>query len=174
MINHINFTVENASPIAMNLEDIKRETLRDAELQKVAEAIHTGRWHKLHSNATRPDSPFRINHQIRNELGTTSNRDIVLRGSRIVMHQSLRTEAIDLAHEGHQGLVKSKKLLRTKVWFLNIDAMMAKRIATCIPCQTNTHSRRPEPLHMSKTPDYAWQEVSADFYGPFQSDMTCW
>ena len=114
---YINFIMENASPIAMNVEDIKRETLQDAELQKVAEAIHTGRWHKLLSNATRPNSPFKIYHQIRNELCTTPNRDIVLRGSRIVMPQSLRTEAIDLAHEGHQGLVKLKKLLRTKFGF---------------------------------------------------------
>ena len=58
---------------------------------------------------------------------------------------------------------------RTKVWFPKIDAIMAERIATCIPCQAKTHSQCPEPLHMFETPDYAWQEVNADFYGPFQS-----
>ena len=85
------------------------------------------------------------------------------------MPQLLRAEAIDLAHEGH--LVKPKKLLRTKVWFPKIDAMMAERIATCSACQANTHSQRPEPLHMSETPDCAWQEVSAYFYGLFQSGV---
>ena len=73
---YINFIVENASPIAIRVDDIKRETLQDAELQQVAVALHTGKWHKLVTNMT-PDSPFRVYHKIKSELCTTPNRDIV-------------------------------------------------------------------------------------------------
>ena len=31
---------------------------------------------------------------------------------------------LQLAHEGHQGIVKTKQLLRQKVWFPNIDAQV--------------------------------------------------
>ena len=48
---------------------------------------------------------------------------------------------------------------------------MAERIAACIPCQANTPSPRPEPLQMSNTSGYSWQEISADFCGPFQSGV---
>ena len=41
---------------------------------------------------------------------------VVLRDSRIVMSVSLRDHVIQLAHEGHQGVVKTKQRLRTKVW----------------------------------------------------------
>ena len=67
--------------------------------------------------------------------------------------------------------MKSKKLLRTKTWFPKVDQIMAERIDKCIPCQANTPPPRPEPLQMSDTPEHAWQEVSADFYGPFQSGI---
>ena len=168
---YINFIVENASPIAISVDDIKKETLQDSEMQLVAETIHTGKWQKLITKDTPTHSPFRAYHKIKEELCTTPNRDVVLRGTRIVMPPSLRARAIELAHEGHQGLVKSKKLLRTKTWFPKVDQMMAERIDKCIACQANTPPPRPEPLQMSDTPEHAWQEVSADFYGQFQSGI---
>jgi len=39
--------------------------------------------------------------------------------TRIVIPTALKV--IQLAHEGHQGIVKTKALLRSKVWFPNID-----------------------------------------------------
>ncbi len=45
---------------------------------------------------------------------------MILRGSRIFI---LQQKAIDIAHESHQGLVKTKSLLREKVWFPGIDEM---------------------------------------------------
>jgi len=68
--------------------------------------------------------------------------------------QSLHAKGIDLAHEGHLGLVKSKK-----VWFPKTDAMMAERREVLPAFHAKpTPSLRPEPLHMSETPDYVWQE----------------
>ena len=37
------------------------------------------------------------------------------------MPQSLRKKVVNLAHEGHQGVVKSKERLRTKVWWSDMD-----------------------------------------------------
>ena len=74
---YINFIVENASPIAISMDEIKRETLQDTELQQVTEVIHTGKWHKLLTNVTPANSPFRVYHKGENELCTMPNRDIV-------------------------------------------------------------------------------------------------
>ena len=41
---------------------------------------------------------------------------IVMNGTRIVIPQSLKSEELLLAHEGHQGIVKTKSRLRIKVW----------------------------------------------------------
>ena len=41
-----------------------------------------------------------------------------MRGTRIVVPQSLKSEVLRLAEEeGHQGFVKMKNGLRTKVWW---------------------------------------------------------
>ena len=45
---------------------------------------------------------------------------LVLRGSRIIILESLRGEVLRLAHEGHQGIVKTKARLRMKVWWPKI------------------------------------------------------
>ena len=37
---------------------------------------------------------------------------------------SLKQQTLDLAHEGHQGITKTKALLRSKVWSPNIDSRL--------------------------------------------------
>ena len=54
--------------------------------------------------------------------------DNILYGKRIVIPKKLRQQAIQLAHHGHQGLVKTKKLLREKEWFSGIER--------CLPSQS--------------------------------------
>ena len=76
---------------------------------------------------------------------------------------------IELAHQGHQGITKTKELLRTKTWFPRISQKTEEAVKTCLPCQASTivHSR--EPLQMTQLPDYTWQRVSVDFCRPFPS-----
>ena len=42
---------------------------------------------------------------------------LILRNHRLVLPHSLQNKAVHLAHTGHQGIVKTKMLLRKKVWF---------------------------------------------------------
>lgn len=82
---------------------------------------------------------------------------------------SLQPRALSLAHEGHQGIVKTKQLLREKVWFPGIDKQVEGLISSCIPCQSATPSTEHQPLQMSDLPDGPWQKISIDFCGPFPS-----
>ena len=45
------------------------------------------------------------------------NNNVILCGNRIVIPTSLQNRAMVLAHKGHQGIVKTKKLLREKYGF---------------------------------------------------------
>ena len=89
-----------------------------------------------------------------------------MRGSRIVLPTSLRQKAIDISQEGHQGLVKTKRLLREKVWFPGIDNFVQRNIDTCISCQATSSKSRPEPLKMTDLPPEVWHTVNIDFCGP--------
>ena len=48
------------------------------------------------------------------ELGVTEN-GILLPGHRVAIPVTMRRKVVQIAHEGHQGLVKTKSLLRAKV-----------------------------------------------------------
>ena len=96
-------------------------------------------------------------------------RQIILRGTQIVIPKSQQQHVIDLAHEGHQGIVKTKFLLRSKVYFPSIDRMAEQTVKQCIACQANTLEKHVEPLQMTELPPGPWQNISADFCGPFSN-----
>ena len=89
-----------------------------------------------------------------------------MRNTRLVIPEALQKEAVMIAHEGHQGMTKTKTLIRSKVWFPNMDTHIESFIRSCHECAINTPSKNFEPLKMSKLPDGPWLDVSMDFCGP--------
>ena len=85
----------------------------------------------------------------------------------IVIPTTMRRSIIDIAHEGHQGLVKTKSLIRAKVWFPYMDVLTDEVVKNCSTCAVVTKDERLQPLQMSELPDKAWQSVCADFCGPY-------
>ena len=83
------------------------------------------------------------------------------------MPRNLQHRAVNLAYEGHQGIVKTKSLLREKVWFLGIDKMAEETVKRCMTCQDTGPDPAPEPLRMSELPRGPWLVVAADFKGPY-------
>ena len=171
---YIHFLSNHAVPKAMTLDESKTATKQDLTIQKLCEVIRNDTWKSLElTNLQANDVPneqqsdFRAFHSIRAELAVNDSSDIILRGSWIVIPKCLQQRAVDLAHEGHQGLVKTKQLLREKVWFPNIDKIAKMMIEKCLPCQANSKANTPEPLQMSKLPTRPWDVVHIDFCGPF-------
>ena len=158
---YINFIVDNAVPKAMNADEIRSATENDPTMQRLMKHIHDDDWH----NAAN-DSLLKPYYNVRHELIVSSDGKLILRGTRIVIPESLQRRAIQLAHEGHQGIVKTKMLLREKVWFANIDKMAADMLSNCIACAATTPQNHKEPLMMSPLPQSAWQQLSLDFCGP--------
>ena len=95
---------------------------------------------------------------------------VVLRMNRIFIPPTLRSRPVELAHLGHQGIVKTKQLIRDKVWFPGIDKLTEDKVKNCLSCQAATaKSPPPEPLRMITLPSAPWKEVAVDFAGPFPS-----
>jgi len=158
---YINFISMNSVPKAMSLSEIQAATLSDTTLQAVISSIHDGKWH-THVNSPMLDiDAFRSLKQVSDELSAVSN--LLLRGTRIVMPVSLQSRAVRLAHEGHQGIVKTKAIIREKIWFPGIDYMVENLVKSCHPCQVVTMKSKREPLKMSPLPTGPWRELSADF-----------
>ena len=103
--------------------------------------------------------------KVEKELSVTDD-GIVLRGTRIVMPKALREKTVEIAHEGHLGIVKTKGLIREKVWFPGIDKLVENKTKSCIACQATIKDNKLEPLKMQNLPDGPWEVVAVDFKGP--------
>ena len=89
-------------------------------------------------------------------------RQVVMRGTRIVMPQSLWKQTIMSAHEGHQGMVRTNARLREKVWWPQMDKQVEDAIRSCHSCQLVGARAKPEPVRSSSRPDGPWQEIPVD------------
>ena len=89
--------VQESTPMTMTAREVERESEKDPELCSIRYYIQSGDW-----------SQCKMPHylSVKNELCTIGK--LVIHGTRIVIPQSLRSEVLRLAHEGHQGIMKLK------------------------------------------------------------------
>ena len=123
---------------------------RNVTLQAIITAVQTGKWYDISKDPRVNTSDFQSFEKVKEELCTLS--DLVLRGHRIVVPETLREKVVDIAHEGHMGMTKTKALVREKVWFPRIDRMVEEKVKSCLVCQVTTPRNEREPLQMSELP----------------------
>ena len=105
---------------------------------------------------------------MRNDLSIANG--ILLFQNRIVIPASLREKVLQLAHESHQGVVKTKALLREKVWWPGIIVEIEELIKHCHTCEVTTTSKSQAlPLAPTFMPGHAWDTLAIDLQGPFPS-----
>lgn len=104
---------------------------------------------------------------MRDELTYTGQ--VVLRGTGIVDSGKLRKRVLELAHEEHQGIAKTKERLRTKVWWPSIDKNAERKCRECFDCQLVSKQASPPPIKPTRLPKRAWQEIAADLLGPLST-----
>ena len=160
---YVSYLTATSTPKALKTQDIEAATQSDATLQAVAEAIKKKNWHDAVKCPRVDASDFRLLERVKDELTVSASGNLILRGTRIVIPKSLQEHVVNLGHEGHQGLVKTKSLLREKVWFPNIDKLVETKVKTCGACSVATPESKREPLRMSALPAALWKELSVDF-----------
>ncbi|XP_062568299.1 uncharacterized protein K02A2.6-like [Saccostrea cucullata] len=153
---YAHFIADNAVPKALTIQEVRQKTSEDRELVEIMRRIKTGHG--------RLDAKIRT---VETELSVVDG--IVLRGSRILLPKCLRKQTIQLAHEGHQGIVRTKQRLREKVWWPGIDTEAERFVRTCQQCQLLSNNNRPEPVRTTVLPDEPWQDLAIDLMGPFPS-----
>ena len=96
--------------------------------------------------------------------------DCVVRGTnRLVVPGSLQPKLISLAHDTHQGIVRTKKRLRELYWWPGMDAQVEAFIKACVTCQSHDKSAvtHPTPMQPVPYPTSAWEKLAIDIMGPF-------
>ena len=166
---HVRCVVNHAVPVALDVNTIRRATQDDPTCQKLIELLRNNSWNSLNTNNLHPEintAELRAYELLKHELSLTPEADLIIRGNRLVIPTKLRQQVICLAHQGHQGLIESKKLLREKVWFPKIDTLIEKAVKECFACQSVGQPSTPAPIQPMPIPQQAWDVIYVDFLGP--------
>lgn len=154
---YVKWIVSHAEPKAIKIEQIESESALDKVIQSVKKAIDENNW-------SDEIGPYKA---IETELCFSNN--ILLRGNRIVLPESLRARALELGHEGHPGMTIMKKRLRAKIWWPKMDGQIEKFVKQCRGCTLVGAPNAPEPLRSTELPSKPWQHIAIDFCGPLPS-----
>jgi hypothetical protein len=133
---YVNFIAINAVPKAI--------TRHDVTIQKAIEAKRHSNWHVIIESTT--DDPristaeLKALHLCEQELTVNADESLLLHGTQLVLPASLPQRAIEIAHEGHQGMVKIKKLLREKGLVSRNQPHGKNLLKSCIPCQATVQT----------------------------------
>lgn len=80
-------------------------------------------------------------------------------GHRVVIPSSCRTKVISELHDPHMGIVKTKALARSYVWWPGIDEAMEAECRACAVCAAVADA---PPAHAPRS----WPWLHLDFLGP--------
>ena len=141
-------------PIVLKIQEIEKVSADDEELQVVRGCLASGNWEGASKSYV----------CVRSEL--TFIGHVILRGTRIVIPEKLRERVLRLAHEGHQGIVKMKERLRSKVWWPGVDKETERKCRECYGCQLVTKETIIPPVKTTRLPERPWQDLALDLLGP--------
>lgn len=140
---------------------IKKQTLKDPILSRVLSYLRDGWPEKCDIAGLQPY--FNRKAELYEELGC------VMWGHRVVIPDGCRDKVLNIIHEPHMGIVKSKALARSYVWWAGIDEAVERTCRACAVCAAHAdapahHAPRPWPW-----PGRPWSRVHLDFLGPLYS-----
>ena len=163
---HVNVIIRDDLPAAVTLEQMRAATAKDPQLQVLTTAVQRGYMHITEKVMLKP---YR---DVFSELSVVQG--LILGGSKLVVLQELRAQVINLAHEGHQGIVRTKQFLRATTWFPGMDKLVEEEIAHCLPCQVTVKSPQQEPLKPTKLPVEPGMFLQPTYMDPLAQANTCW
>ncbi|CAK1590029.1 unnamed protein product [Parnassius mnemosyne] len=137
---------------------LKKETVHDPILSRVISYIRDGWPGELNIKELKPY------YNRKNELYT--ELDCVMWGHRVVIPSVCRSKVLKELHDSHMGMVKTKGLARSYVWWPGIDEDIEK---LCRSCQVCLEVADAPPAHAIRSwpwPDRPWSRLHIDFFGP--------
>lgn len=141
---------------------VKQETAKDIELSKVFKAIQTENFSGLDKNAFKPF--INRSSELSIEFG------VIMWGYRIVIPSKLRHKLLQSVHASHFGIVKTKSLARSFMWWPGIDSDLEDMIKNCTACLSVRPDPPKAPLIPWEATDRVWSRIHIDFAGPIKKN----
>ena len=130
---NLQITDLGVEPVNIDWTNIRRFTMLDPTLVRLAKVIQMG-WPDSGKDLPTDVKPY-FQHQY--ELHIVDG--VIFLQNRIVVPIGLKHQFITKLHESHMGVIKSKLLARTLVYWPNWNDEIEKTCAECEICHQNQH-----------------------------------
>ena len=145
--------------LPIKADTIAQSTKKDSVLSQVLQSLITGRQSVMMSEDCQP---YR---NVWSDLSVEQN--CILRGARVVIPTSLRQRVLEEIHADHQGIVRSKAIARSFVWWPGMDQNIEMFVKNCTMCAVHQNEPPKASMHPWEYPKYPWQRIHIDYAGPF-------
>lgn len=139
----------------MTLDELRVATSTDDTLQAVLEAIESGEW----ATTTKPFGSMK--EELYQENG------LLIKAGTVVIPESKRLKALQIAHTGHPGSTAMRSILRGRVWWPGMDSEAQDFVQSCTSCTLVARQGPPVPMTRTILPSAPWDLVAIDFNGPY-------
>lgn len=157
------FQVAQMSVLPVTAAEIRRATARDPVLSRI--------YHYTQSSWPQcvDDGPLKPYFNRRLELIT--HEGILLWGMRVIIPPTFRESVLSELHSGHSGIVRTKQLACSYVWWPSLDSAIEYLCRACEGCAESLPNPPKVHLHPWEWPTQPWQRIHIDFAGPFMNSM---
>ena len=156
------FQVSQIEVLPVNADMIRQVTQRDPVLSCVMENIKQG-WPTVN------EKELELLQKRKDEL--TIQDGCLMWGSRVIIPLKHQAQPLAELHKGHLGIVKTKALARSYMWWPGMDKAVEEVAKRCTGCQLTQENPKTAPLHSWEWPARPWQCIHIDFAGPFLGTM---
>ena len=146
----------------VNIHQIEMLTKSDKTLSRVRHYMLTGWPTKVTDQELRP---YWLH---RSELSL--HEGCILLGCRVVVPTLLRRDILRALHKIHSGIVQTKALARSYVWWPQLNDDIEALVSNCSRCLESRHMP-PKTSYEWIVPTRPWSRINIDFAGPFQNKV---
>ena len=154
--DYVRMTVSTQLPVSISVSEICAQQDNDNTIKLIKESI-------INNQPLNPS--HKHYYPIRHKLSILEN--CLMFNDKAIIPPSLQRNIVNIAHEGHQGIVRTKQRLRAKVWWPGMGKFVEDFIGSCHGCQVTGPASKKTPVVMTEIPQGAWLLVGCDLCGPF-------
>ena len=137
------------------LQQIITETQKDDILQSVVLQIQNG-WTDLDTTKVKPHLTVKVS--------LTLYKGLILKDLRVVVPLTLRSEILNILHQRHTGIERTKLLARNTVYWPGISKDITELISDCETCISFRNAQPTKPLLKHEILDQVWLKIGTDLF----------
>ena len=145
----------NVRSLPVTAGEISSTTQKDPLLSRVYDFTLNGWPEHLPSEDMKPY------HKRRMEL--SCDQGCLLFGMRVVIPAEFQQHLLNELHSEHFGIVRTKAIARSYMWFPDIEEAIENMINSCEVCQALQKDPPSSPLQPWTYPEYPWTRIHIDF-----------